>query len=177
MVAIALVVTIPCLLALIYIGSSTVFEDLVSLSTSGLYFSYLIPCSLLLWRRTTGQIQSHNPVYDDEHSLSASQELSQSIENNDDKVVQPPLQWGPWRVPGLLGIINNVLACLYILFVLFWSFWPPLTPTTAQNMNYSVLMTGVVIGFSIVYYYVWGKAQYKGPLIEDTVQGFASKGT
>ena len=172
-----MITTISCLLALIYIGSSTVFEDLVSLCTSGLYFSYLIPCSLLLWRRTTGQIQSHNPLYYDGDNTSVSQANSHSTGDDDNEVVQPPLQWGPWRVPGVLGIINNVFACLYILFVLFWSFWPPTTPTTAENMNYSVLVTGVVIGFSIVYYYVWGKAQYRGPLIEHTVQNLASKGT
>ena len=33
-------------------------------------------------------------------------------------------------------------------------------------MNYSVLMTFAVIAFSIVYYYVWGKGQYRGPLVE-----------
>lgn len=37
MIAIGLVTTIPAFLALIYIGSSTVLEDMVSLSTSGLY--------------------------------------------------------------------------------------------------------------------------------------------
>ena len=172
-----MITTISCLLALIYIGSSTVFEDLVSLCTSGLYFSYLIPCSLLLWRRTTGQIQSHNPLYYDEDNASVSQANSHSKGEYDNEVVQPPLQWGPWRVPGVLGIINNVFACLYILYVLFWSLWPPTTPTTAANMNYSVLVTGVVIGFSIVYYYVWGKAQYRGPLIEHTLQSFTMKGT
>ena len=178
MVAIAMVMTIPCLLALIYIGSSTVFEDLVSLCTSSLYFSYLIPCALLLWRRTTGQIQPYNPLHYDEDNPTISHPIDHSTrDSDDDEIVQPPLQWGPWRVPGILGIINNVFACLYILFVLFWSLWPPTTPTTAENMNYSVLMTGVVIGFSIVYYYVWGKAQYRGPLIEQPVQGFASKST
>ena len=180
MVAIALVMTIPCLLALIYLGSTTVFEDLVSLCTSGLYFSYLIPCTLLLWRRTTGQIAPPNPLHhnEEDNSPSLPQANNHPTGNYDDdnEVVQPPLQWGPWRIPGALGITNNVFACLYILFVLFWSFWPPITPTTAENMNYSVLMTGVVIGFSIVYYYVWGKAQYRGPLIEQPVQGFASKG-
>ena len=176
MVAIALVTTICCLLALIYIGSSTVFEDLVSLCTSGLYFSYLIPCSFLLWRRTTGQIQPHNPLYHNEDNPSVSQAISHPTIDYDNEFAQPPLQWGPWRIPGALGTINNLFACLYILFVLFWSFWPPTTPTNAQKMNYSVLVTGVVISFSILYYYVWGKAQYRGPLIEHTVQNFASKG-
>lgn len=57
--AIALVTVIPAPFALIYIGSPTIFEDVVSLSTSDLYASYFVPCSLLLWRRTTGQVQTH----------------------------------------------------------------------------------------------------------------------
>ena len=43
-------------------------------------------------------------------------------------------------------------------------------------MNYSVLMTFAVIAFSIVYYYVWGKKQYRGPLVErDAGPGVALK--
>ena len=33
-------------------------------------------------------------------------------------------------------------------------------------MNYSVLLTFAAIAFSIFYYFVWGKKQYKGPLAE-----------
>ena len=97
--------------------------------------------------------------------------------NNDVEVVQPQLRWGPWRVPGILGIVNNTYACLYILFVLFWSFWPPSTPATAKNMNYSVLMTGAVLLFSVGYYFTWGKKQYKGPLIDREVKDIATKKT
>ena len=82
------------------------------------------------------------------------------------EIVQPQLVWGPWRLPGVLGLVNNIYACLYTIFVLFWSFWPPETPATAENMNYSVLMTGTVLIFSLVYYYIWGKRQYAGPLVE-----------
>ena len=32
-------------------------------------------------------------------------------------------------------------------------------------MNYSVLVTGMVIGFSIVYYYIWGKSSTKDRLL------------
>lgn len=168
-VAIVLVTIVPCLLALIYIGSSTVFEDVVSLSVSGLYGSYFVPCSLLLWRRTTGKMKDYTSD-DDEDLGSNPQAIS---EPREDDIAQPPLMWGPWRVPGLLGTINNAFACVYILFVLFWSFWPPTTPATAENMNYSVLVTGAVIGFSIVYYFIWGKTQYLGPLIDREVRGYA----
>lgn len=62
-----------------------------------------------------------------------------------------------------------------MLFVIFWSFWPISTPATGKNMNYSVLMTGAVVGFSIVYYYACGKTEYRGPLIEHAVRSFARK--
>ena len=173
MVAVALVTIVPALLALIHIGSPSVFEDVVSLSTSGLYASYLIPCSLLLWRRTTGRMEPHVPDSDDGEGY-----VNYVLENEQSKgaeadVAQPHLRWGPWRLPGLLGIINNVYAIVYILFVLFWSFWPPDFPATPQNMNYSVLVTGVVIIFSVVYYYLKGKSSYMGPLIEREVKEHA----
>lgn len=185
MVAIAVVTVIPCLLALIYIGSSTAFEDIVSLSVSGLYASYFIPCAFLLWRRTTGQIRDGSEGDANPHELSyptpaaaASHRANEYIVNDNSKsndVIQKRLVWGPWRVPGILGTINNAFACLYIVFVFFWSFWPPATPTTAENMNYSVLMTGVAVAFSVLYYYLWGKAQYLGPLIEREVRDIAKQ--
>ena len=190
-VAIFIVTIIPCLLALIYIGSPTVFEDVVSLSVSGLYASYFIPCALLLWRRTTNQVvtaaQSSTSSTDDSESTlplpnerksrstngGSGNDSTLASEEENDEVAQPPLVWGPWRIPGMFGTINNAFACIYILFVIFWSFWPPLTPVTPQNMNYSILVTGAVIGFSIVYYYIWGKKQYLGPLIEEEVRHVA----
>ena len=166
-IAIALVTIIPALIALIYIGSPTVFEDVVSLSTSGLYMSYFIPCALLLWRRTTRQVKPYSP-YPLDDSNTIPDLISAFAASNDpsSEVAEPQLAWGPWHLPGVFGIINNAYACVYILFVLFWSFWPPLTPATAQNMNYSVLLTFAAIAFSIFYYFVWGKKQYKGPLAE-----------
>lgn len=189
MIAIAVVTTTAGLLALIYIGSATVYSDVISLSVSGLYASYFIPCAFLLWRRTTGKIRDRRADDDDYsdaltlHPVAASHpeipngevhpgvaggnSHNNNIEANE--VVQPILVWGPWRVPGLLGTINNAFACVYIVFVIFWSFWPPTTPATPQNMNYSVLVTAAVIVFSIVYYYFWGKKQYLGPLIDREV--------
>lgn len=39
-------------------------------------------------------------------------------------IAEALLIWGPWHIPGILGIINNIYACLYMIFVLFWSVWP-----------------------------------------------------
>lgn len=48
--------SVSLLLSLIILGSSTTFNDLVSLSVSGLQSSYLVAISLLLHRRCTGAI-------------------------------------------------------------------------------------------------------------------------
>lgn len=33
-------------------------------------------------------------------------------------------------------------------------------------MNYSVLVTGFVAGFSVLYYLIWKRREYVGPVVE-----------
>ncbi len=54
--AVLTVATISALLTLIYIGSYTAFSDVISLTVTGFYGSYLLPASLLLYRRLKGQV-------------------------------------------------------------------------------------------------------------------------
>ncbi|KAI1455326.1 putative choline transport protein [Annulohypoxylon moriforme] len=182
-VAVVVVNLIPCLLHLIYIGSSTAYNDVISMSVSGLYASYLIPCSFLLWRRTTGQIKPHRSSEDSDTNISSGRDRDRNmlgplgLDNNGDSDIvleEPTLEWGPWRIPGLLGIVNNAFACVFCVWVLFWDFWPPATPVTAENMNYSVLVTGSVIIFAIARYFLGGKVGYRGPLVDYEVKGFTA---
>lgn len=76
------------------------------------------------------------------------------------------LVWGPWRIKGIWGILNNSFAVVYLTIILFFSFWPPVIPVTAATMNYSSLVTGTVFIFSIVYYFLWAKKDYQGPIVE-----------
>lgn len=76
------------------------------------------------------------------------------------------LVWGPWRIPGIWGILNNAFACVYLTIILFFSFWPPMTPVTPSTMNYSSLVTGAMLIFSIAYYFVRARKDYQGPIIE-----------
>ncbi|CAG8950315.1 hypothetical protein HYFRA_00006808 [Hymenoscyphus fraxineus] len=160
MVAVGVVTTIPALLALIYIGSRAVFNDVVSLSVSGFYASYFLPSALLLWRRTTGQVAEPGTLLTEGNA---------AVGPGGEKILHMPLIWGPWRVPGILGIVNNAFACVYMVYVIFWSFWPSATPVTPESMNYSVLVTGSVVIFSVVYYIFKGKYQYVGPLVDSEV--------
>jgi choline transport protein len=140
---------IACLLALINIGSFTAFNDVLSLGLTGFYSTYLAASGLLLWRRCTGGVESPNP-----------NNINAPLTGKD------RLVWGPWRLPGVLGIVNNAFACGYMLVILVFSLFPATTPTTLATMNYAVLVTAVVVLFSVFYYFVWGRKWYKGPVIE-----------
>ncbi|KAI1455476.1 amino acid transporter [Annulohypoxylon moriforme] len=139
---------IAVILSLVNIGDSTAFNGVISISTAGLFGSYLIAASLLLYRRVTRGIR---------------------VSNDDDgltNTVGSKLTWGPWRLHGIFGIANNIFSCIYLVFIFFFSFWPPSLEVTPQNMNYAVLVFGTVILFSMLYYAVWARKVYSGPVIE-----------
>ena len=146
----AIVVVFVCaaLVGLINIGSSTAFNDVVSLVLEGFYSSYLMACSMLLYRRVRGDISDPD------------------IENT----LQAPYQWGPWRLKGYLGTINNIVACAYLILISWFSYWPTSTPVTPKTMNYSSLVLGVVAIASMVYYRAWPRKTYHGPVVEVKVQ-------
>lgn len=134
---------------MINIGSSTAFNDVISLGVSSLYASYIITESFLLWRRLTGAIRPATDVAND------TGEANQLI-------------WGPFHLPGIFGILVNAFAVIFGIIIFFFSFWPVATPVTAPHMNFSVLMTGSVVLFAIVYYLLVAKKTYKGPIVEVT---------
>ncbi|KAI0107940.1 amino acid transporter [Hypoxylon sp. NC0597] len=139
---------IAIILSLVNIGDATAFNGVISISTAGLFGSYLVAAALLLYRRVTGGIR---------------------VANDDDvltNTVGSSLTWGPWRLRGALGIANNIFSCIYLIFVFFFSFWPPSLEVTPETMNYAVLVFGTVILFSMVYYAVWARKIYNGPIIE-----------
>ena len=146
---IAVTTIISMLLSLIILGSSVAFNNIVPLSVAGLYFSYLLSCGLLLWRRTKGDIKPHSDTVD--------------------AVGHGRLYWGPWRIPEPLGTINNVISCLYLVLLLFWSFWPPATPVTPSTMNFSILVFGATIMFSLVWHVIKGRKQFNSPVREVNV--------
>lgn len=145
--AVLLTTTLACLLALINIGSSVAFNDVISLSINGLYSSYLTCCALLLYRRCRG------------HILLVPEDRANPAELTTGKT----LSWGPFRLPGILGTAVNTGTVVYLIITIFFSFWPPATPTAPSTMNFSVLMIGAVIIFSVLYYVTFARKVYSGP--------------
>ena len=147
-------ITVTLLLSLISVGSPVAFNDVVSLTISALYGSYLSACSLLLWRRCQGHI--HVPKEDH-----LGKDFVQNLPGSAGR-----LTWGPWRVKEPFGTIINAIACAYLIIALIFSFFPPATPVTPDTMNYSILVFGTVVLGSVVYYVVIAHRTYDGPVIE-----------
>lgn len=147
--AVMLTATVVVVLQLINFGSSQVFEDLVSLTIAGLYSSYLVATSLLLYRRSGGRIGVFN---DSDTTLS--------------NTVGTELSWGPWHVQGALGLVMNTFVCCFLVIALFFSFWPESTMIQPTQMNYNSALWGAVVIFSLLYYAVKGRKEYHGPIVE-----------
>ncbi|KAJ4195480.1 hypothetical protein NW759_016460 [Fusarium solani] len=148
--AVAVTTIISVLLSLINLGSPIAFMNVTSLSISCLYASYLMAAILLLYRRTTKGF-----------ALPATSDLPALANTTGAELV-----WGPFYLPGAFGIANNIFTICYLAVVGFFSFWPPVLNPTPDMMNYSVLVTGSVAIFSVVYYFVQARKDYNGPVVE-----------
>lgn len=143
------------LIGLISIGSPTAFSDLLSLTINGLYSSYFLVCALLLWRRCSGSIKYDNDLVGDSRRHITSSPGSQQ-----------QLVWGPWRIPGIAGLVVNAYACIFMIIILFFSFWPQGLDPTPATMNWSCLVTSAVAVLSAVYYLIWAHKTYTGPVVD-----------
>ncbi|RJE20120.1 Amino acid permease [Aspergillus sclerotialis] len=147
--SVLLTMTVSCLLGLINIGSAVALNDILSMAVSGIYLSYLISGSLLLWRRCTGAISQYS--------------------DGEDMLINVPgakLMWGPFRVPGILGILVNGYAVIYMVIVIFFSFWPTQMSVDPTTMNFSVVGTMGTIILAIIYYALRARKVYQGPVME-----------
>lgn len=143
--AIAVASIVPCGLTLINVGSLIAFNGVTSLALVGFYSTYFLSLILLLCRRLGSSIRSPGPTGD---------------------TAGCGLIWGPWHVPGWLGVANNALSCAYLLVIWSFGFFPSSLPVTQTNMNYSSVVFGATVMYSLVYYVIWARKSYDGPVIE-----------
>lgn len=57
-----------------------------------------------------------------------------------------------------------MLAVLYLSVVFIFSFFPASVAVDAENMNWSSLIYGATLVFSIVWFFVRGRKEYAGPV-------------
>ena len=149
MVAVISSAAMSILLSFLVLASSTAFTNITAISATGLCASYLLPISLLLWRRLTGKIR---------HASYSEYQLTNTPGFE--------LSWGPWRMPGILGPAVNLVSILFLCVILFFSFWPSSAAVTASDMNYCILVTGSILLLSVAWYVIRGNRVYKGPIVD-----------
>lgn len=150
--AVSLPSAIAVLLSFINLGSEVVYNAFISVAVSGLYSSYLIATSVLLYRRVGKGFKNPDP--------SAKPCLAEGPDG------EPTIAWGPWHLPGMYGIANNIFAVMFLTIVWVFSFFPPNAETAPETMNWAILMTGGVMLFSTAYYFLRANKQYQGPVFE-----------
>lgn len=69
-----------------------------------------------------------------------------------------------WFSMGRAGRYVNVAALLWSLLAMVFSVFPTAQPVSAANMNYAVVVFCGWMGFGGVYYWVWKRGRYTGPL-------------
>ncbi|KAK2759402.1 hypothetical protein FQN54_002880 [Arachnomyces sp. PD_36] len=72
----------------------------------------------------------------------------------------PPARWSL----GQLGLPVNIFSILYLMFAVIFTFFPTTAEVTLEDMNWSILVFGVVFIFAVVQYAVHGKNVYEGPV-------------
>ncbi|KAL8779351.1 MAG: hypothetical protein Q9194_001486 [Teloschistes cf. exilis] len=145
--AIFVMALVSCLIGLINIGSATAFNAVISLGVSSLYSSYVLTEALLLYHRIRGTIRSPS-------------QMSNSTWHANELV------WGPFHVPGIWGILLNTFAVGYGIIVIIFSVFPQVVNPDPAHMNYSCLVTGAIMLFAVVYYFVYARKVYSGPVVE-----------
>lgn len=126
------------LLGLIYLGSSTAFNAVLSMAILGMYASYLPPIIFML-------------IYGRRNSASIVRGLGLGSFN-----LGP--RWGP---------VVNIVAIMWLFIAMVFSTFPTVQPVTPENMNYCIVVTMGWMMIGGAYYYIFGgKQRFSGPVIE-----------
>lgn len=79
------------------------------------------------------------------------------------------MMYGPFQL-GRASIPIIVLSLAYSVVGIFFSFWPPASEVTAVTMNWSILVFGGVLLFSLVFWALHGRKVYTGPIVETGIR-------
>lgn len=80
------------------------------------------------------------------------------------KIRGDPLPHARWSL-GRAGLVCNIIAVLFLLLVYVFSFFPLQEAVGLETMNWSCLIYGAVVIFSIGYYVIFGRHVYEGPVV------------
>ncbi len=74
-----------------------------------------------------------------------------------------PLPDRRWSL-GKYGLAINITSLIFLTPIYFFAFWPAVTPMHLGTMNWAVVMYGGMVILSLVYYVIWARHEYDGPV-------------
>lgn len=77
-----------------------------------------------------------------------------------------PFPASRFHIPRTIGIVVNIIAICFLSVAFLFLFFPAVPSPNAVDMNWGILIYGVVILFSIIYYHWKGKHQYDVSLVQ-----------
>ena len=93
-------------------------------------------------------------------ALAATVFLHKKLTTPATEMMHGPFQLGRASVPII------VLSLAYSVIGIFFSFWPSASAVNAVTMNWSILVFGGVILFSLFFWAFYGRKVYTGPILE-----------
>lgn len=82
------------------------------------------------------------------------------------KLRNEPFPASRFEIPRTIGIFVNIIAICFLSVAFLFLFFPAAPAPNAADMNWGILIYGVVILFSILYYHMKGKHQYDVSLFQ-----------
>ena len=132
-----LVCTLSFILGLPSLGSTVAFSAATSIATIGLYVSYAIPIFLRLYYRKKFV---PGPFYLDKVL---------GKEGNES---------------GILGEVMAGIAVAWILVISVVFILPQLNPVGRETLNYAIVAVGIVIAYSMGFWFLSARKWYEGPV-------------
>lgn len=65
---------------------------------------------------------------------------------------------------GRMGLPINILAMCYLMPIFVFAFFPVTSTVTPESMNWAIVMFGGIMGFALVWYFIWGHKEYVPPV-------------
>lgn len=84
------------------------------------------------------------------------------------KIKRDPIAYGPWTL-GPLGLVVNIASICFLTITVFFSFFPTALPVVPENMNWSIVVFSGELIIGLVWYAVYGRKVYNGPIVESGV--------
>ena len=69
----------------------------------------------------------------------------------------------PWTL-GRFGMPINLLGCCYCIYLIIFLPWPAAVPVTPATFNWASVMFGGIMLIAALYYVVYARKAYKGPV-------------